>query len=207
MENLELEYETIENQDLALNVLSNYTAGRSLSYNYVTLMKTVEWDKDATLHNETINIPRKSMKAVVLLFRNKTVTDSEQFVYPNITDVKISVEGVPNNVYSQGMPKRFFKEAFRIFHGGYDGRAGVSYSDVVMSLEKFYKDSFALCINLRTLDDNFVYGNGKKLVNTQSGLLLEITKTTISANVMCHIFVISDGLLNIVNKDLSSIQF
>ena len=202
LENLELEYETIENLDLANEILSNYSTGRSLSYNYVTLMKTTEWDKDATLHNETINIPRKSMKAVVLLFQNKTLTDSEEFVYPNITEVKISVEGIPNSVYSQGMPKRrFFEEAFRVFHCGFTP------CDSVMSVEKFFKDSFALVVDLRTLDDNFVYGNGKKLVNTQSGLLLVIKKTAITANVKCHIFVISDGLLNIVNKDLSSIQF
>ena len=200
LENLELEYETIENLDLTNDILSNYSSGRSLSYNYVTLMKTEEWDKDATLHNININIPRKSMKAIVLLFRNKTLTDSEQFVYPNITDVKISVEGVPNSVYSQGFPKhRFFEEAFRVFPCGY--------ADSMMSIEKFYKDSFALCIDLRTFDDNYVYGNGKKIVNTQSGILLEITKTAISANVMCNIFVISDGLLNIVNRDLSSIQY
>ena len=202
LENLELEYETIENLDLSEEVLSNYSQGRSLSFNHVTLMKTVEWDKDATLHNETINIPRKSMKAVVLLFRNKTVTDSEEFVYPNITEVKISVEGVPNSIYSQGMPKsRFFEEAFRIFHCGYES------CESVMSLEKFYKDAFALCIDLRTINDDFVYGDGKKLVNTQSGILLEIKKKAITANVKCHIFVLSDGLLNIVNKDLSSIQF
>ena len=202
LENLELEYETIENLDLANEILTKYSTGRSLSYNYVTLMKTVEWNKDATLHNETINIPRKSMKAVVLLFKNKTVTDSEEFVYPNITNVKISVEGVPNSIYSQGIPKsRFFEEAFRIFHCGYAD------CDSVMTLEKFYKDSFALVVDLRTIDDNFVYGDGKRLVNTQSGLLLEIEKTAISANVMCHIFVISDRLLNIANKDLNSIQF
>ena len=47
----------------------------------------------------------------------------------------------------------------------------------------------------------------KKLVNTQSGLLLEVKKTAISANVMCKIYVLSDGLLNIVNKDLMSIQY
>ena len=202
LQNLELEYETIENLDLAEKVLENYSVGRSLSFNHVTLMKTVEWDKDATLHNETINIPRKSMKAVVLLFRNKTITDSEEFVYPNITEVKISVERVPNSIYSQGMPKStFFEEAFRIFHCGYED------CQSVMSLEKFYEDSFALCIDLRTINDDFVYGDGKKLVNTQSGILLEIKKKGISANVKCHIFVLSDGLLNIVNKDLSSIQF
>ena len=157
LENLELEYESTENLDLANEVLTHYSQGRSLSFNHVTLIKTVEWDKDATLHNETINIPRKSMKAIVLLFRNKTVTDSEQFVYPNIEEVKISVEGVSNSIYSQGMPKsRFFEEAFRIFHCGYED------CESVMSLEKFYKDAFALCIDLRTINDDFVYGDGKK---------------------------------------------
>ena len=202
LENLELEYETIENGDLVSDVLSNYSTGRSLSYNHVTLMKTVEWDKDATLHNKTINIPRKTMKAVVMLFRIKTVTDSEQFVYPNITKVKVNIEGVPNSIYLQGIPKRrFFEEACRLFHNGYGN------NDQNMTIEKFYKDSFALCIDLRTLGDNFVHRNGKKLVNTQSGLLLEITKTAVTANVMCNIFVKSDGLLTIVNKDLSSIQY
>ena len=201
LENL-LEYETIENMDLAEKVLTEYSTGRSLSFNHDTLMKTVEWNKDATLHNETINIPRKSMKAVVLLFKNKTITDSEEFVYPNITEVKVSIEGIPNSIYSQGIPKsRFFEEAFRIFHCGYES------CESVMSLEKFYKDSFALVVDLRTINDNFVYGDGKRLVNTQSGILLEIKKTAIAANVKCHIFVLSDGLLNIVNKDLSSIQF
>ena len=202
LENLELEYETIENLDLAEEVLANYSVGRSLSFDHVTLTKTVEWDKDATLHNETINIPRKSMKAIVLLFRNTTITNSEEFVYPNITQVKVSIEGIPNSIYSQGIPKnRFFEEAFRIFHCGYES------CESVMTLEKFYKDSFSLCIDLRTINYDFVYGDGKKIVNTQSGILLEIKKTAISSNVKCHIFILSDGLLNIVNKDLNGIQF
>ena len=205
LENLELQYETIENLDLSDEILSNYASGRSLSYDYVTLLKTEEWNKDDTLHNLSINIPRKSMKGIVLLFRNKTITNSEEYVYPNIEKVKITVEGVPNSVYSQGMNKnRFFEEAFRLFHGGISKYEN---SDTEMSLKKFFKDAFSLCMDLRTIDDNFVYGNGKKIVNTQSGILLEIKKKAISANVICYIFVLSDGLLNIVNKDLSSIQF
>ena len=115
--------------------------------------------------------------------------------------MKISIEGIPNSIYSQGMQKnRWFEEAFRIFHCGYEDCQSVK------TLEKFYKDTFALCIDLRTINDDFVYGDGKKLVNTQSGILLEIKKKEITANVKCHIFVLSDGLLNIVNRDLSSIQ-
>jgi hypothetical protein len=40
LENLELEYETIENDSLASEISSMYTSGRSLSYKYVTLMRT-----------------------------------------------------------------------------------------------------------------------------------------------------------------------
>ena len=90
LENLELEYETVQKQDLASDVMSGYETGRSLSYEHVTLMKTVEWSKDSTTMNETINLPRKNMKAVVLLFRNKTITDSEEYVYPNIESVKVT---------------------------------------------------------------------------------------------------------------------
>ena len=162
-------------------------------------MKTTEWDKDNTLINETINLPRKSMKAVVLLFGNKTITNSEEYVYPNIESVKVTIERIPNSVCSEGIPKsRFFEEAMRVFK--------LDSKDQFMSIQKFYKDHFALVVDLRTVNDSFTSGNGKKLVNTQSGLLLEIKKAT-TANVMCKIFVLSDGLVNIVNRDLMSIQY
>ena len=76
-----------------------------------------------------------------------------------------------------------------------------------MTLRDFFKDKFALVIDLRSINDNFLHGSGRKCVNTQSGILLEIKKTTISANVLCKIFVLADRLLNIVNKDLASIQY
>ena len=76
-----------------------------------------------------------------------------------------------------------------------------------MSIQKFYKNHFALVVDLRTINDSFTSGNGKTLVNTQSGLLLEIKKKAKTANVMCKIFVLSDGLVNIVNRDLMSIQY
>ena len=79
--------------------------------------------------------------------------------------------------------------------------------DQFMSIQKFYKDHSALVIDLRTVNDSFTSGNGKKQVNTQSGLLLEIKKKATTANVMCKIFVLSDGLVNIVNRDLMSIQY
>ena len=90
LENVELEYETIENQDIANSTTEGYEIGRSLSFEHVTLMKTTEWDKSSTLINETINLPRKSMKAVVLLFKTEAPAGSEEYVYPNIESVKVT---------------------------------------------------------------------------------------------------------------------
>ena len=199
--NIELEYETIENQELANEATKVYDIGKSLNFDHVTLMKTTEWDKDTTLINETINLPRKSMKAVVLLFKSKTPSGSEEYVYPNIEGVKVTIEGVPNSVYSQGIPKsRFHEEAGRLF-GRYHN------CEKTVPIREFFKDQFACVIDLRTYEDSYAVGIGKKLVNTQSGVLLEIKKLATTANVMCKIFVISDGMLNIRNKDLEKIQY
>ena len=203
LENHELEYETIENDSLASEISSMYTTGRSLSYKHVTLMRTSNWDKSLTIVNENINIPRKSMSAVVLLFTNKVRTDSEQYLYPNLEKVRLTIEGVPNSVFSQGLPKsRFFEEAKRFFCP----MCEKSMADEFMSIDKFYKDGFALVIDLRSTQDDTT-GGGKKIVNTQSGVLLEITKKATTADVQCNIFVVSDALLNFANKDLSSIQY
>ncbi|CAB4002517.1 Hypothetical predicted protein [Paramuricea clavata] len=203
LNNLELEYETIENDTLASEVSRMYSTGRSLSYKHVTLMRTSNWDKDLTIVNENINIPRKSMSAIVLLFTNRVRTDSEEYIYPNIDKVNLTIEGVPNAVFSQGLPKnRFFEEAKRFFCPICEE----SMADEFMSISKFFTNSFALVIDLRSTQDHTT-GGGKKIVNTQSGVLLEIKKRATTADAQCNIFVVSDALHNLANRDLSSIQY
>ena len=70
------------------------------------------------------------------------------------------------------MPKsRFFDEAKRFFCP----MCEKSMADENMSIQRFYKDGFALVIDLRANQDDVTDG-GKKIVNTQSGVLLEIKK-------------------------------
>jgi hypothetical protein len=187
LENIELEYESIDN------------VGRKLSFEHVILMKKMEWSKDSTVINETINVPRRSMKAIVMLFTNKTKTVSEEYVYPNIEKVRVTVEGVPNAVYSQGIPKtRLYEEARGLF-----GTGEISHQ----TLTNFFKDKkFALVIDLRTVNDVSTFGNGAKIQNTQSGILVEITKKATTANVVCHMIVFSDGVIGIENG-LTGVQY
>ena len=63
---LQLEYEVIKSEGLAASVRGTYNTSRSFPYNYSTLLKTLPWREVID-----INIPKKSMKAVVLLFTKK----------------------------------------------------------------------------------------------------------------------------------------
>ena len=43
------------------------------------------------------------MKGILMLFEDPDRTSTEDFVNPKITKVKMTIEGVPNMLYSQGM--------------------------------------------------------------------------------------------------------
>ena len=200
LENMELEYKSIDNNDLARKAEGLYGSERELYFEHATLMKKTEWSKDSTIINETINVPRRSMKAIVMLFTNKTKTDSEEYIYPNIEKVRVTIQGVPNAVCSQGIPKtRLYEEARRLF-----GTDEISHQ----TLTGYFKDKkFALVIDLRTVNGTNTYGNGAKIRNTQSGILVEITKKATTADVVCYLFVLSDGVIKITNGQLAGIKY
>ena len=45
------------------------------------------------------------MKAIVLLFTKADAEDSENFPFANLTRVNVTVEGNPNDLYSDGLAK------------------------------------------------------------------------------------------------------
>ena len=53
-----------------------------------------------------------------------------------------------------------------------------------------------------------MYGSGTRLVNTTDGVQLEIERDAKgSGTVNCHVFIISDAQLNIMNRQLESVQY
>ena len=62
-------------------------------------------------------------------------------------------------------------------------------------------------IDLRTVDDENTVHSGRKLVGTQSGVLLEIEKSATSVDLTCHVFVVSDGLITISGTALQKIEY
>ena len=148
-----------------------------------------------------VNVPRRSLTAVVTLFRDDTNNDSEKFVYPNIKNVKSTIDGSTNQVYSGGsggVTKSGMYRACRDFF--------LDHTEEVITPEDFYTgNKFALVLDLRTVADKNVTANGKQIMNTQSGLSIEITKKATSKDITCYLYLVSDGLINIADKTVNKV--
>ena len=205
MTNLQLQYETIHSDTLARSAAAEYSAGKAFLYDHVHHHRTVPvLDKTQDLITETVNIPRRSLSGLLLLFVKPFLAgqrDSEKFVNPNITDVKVNINGVPNKIYSQGLkPADIYKEVVRRF------------GDHISPAQFFHGNKYALWVDLRTSEDNDIHGQGLKLVSTQDGVTLEIKRTTNSSagnddKINCHIFVVGDAQMNIEGNQLQSIAY
>ena len=122
MTNLELEYTAITGGDLSRDALATYQVGKGFFYENVLLHKTFPISKpNDSVINEHVNLPRRSMTGILCLFEesyDEGKRDSEKFVNPNIKSVNISIDGMPNRLYSKGMyPTDFWEK---------NGRSGQS---------------------------------------------------------------------------------
>ena len=78
-----------------------------------------------------------------------------------------------------------------------------------MYLTKFIAgNKFSLLIDLRSMADTTLHGNGTRLVDIKDGAHLEIERTTSgSGKLHCHIYTISDAQMNIMDRQLQSVQY
>ena len=104
IKNINLEFESITGANIAQQTKEGYAKGRHLYYPYVQHMQSPKWEKDSTTQVIEVNIPRKRLRAIVVLFREKGKKgDSEAFENANIKNVQIQIEGVANQIYNKGM--------------------------------------------------------------------------------------------------------
>ena len=75
-------------------------------------------------------------------------------------------------MYSQGLTRpNVYDEARRFFKRGKD-----PCNDNNLSRLDFFKGKYAVVIDMRTVDQEAIVNSGRRLVGTQSGVLLEIEK-------------------------------
>ena len=207
LKNIQLEYKVIRSKTLADEALSTYRSGKEFAYDLVMRSEVVPIARGSDTHlTLRVNHQRRSLKGILLLFINQYnpgARDSENYFNPDITNVKVTVNGVPNRVYSDGISdKDMWNELTRHFNphsGGWPN----------MTLTKYLTgNKFGLWIDLRSMDDTTMHGNGQRLVNAKDGVQLEIDRTASGSGITnCYIFTVSDSQMNIMGQQLESVQY
>ena len=207
LENIQMEYEVIRSKALADEARSTYSSGKEFAYDLVMREMVVPITRGSdTCLNIRVNPQRRSLKGILLLFINQYTAgalDTEHYFNPDITMDKVTVNGRPNRVYNEGISgSDMWKELTRHFKPSTNGRPN-------MTLAKYLTaNKFGLWIDLRSMADTTMHGNGQRLVNTQDGVQLEIERTKSgSGTTNCYIFTISDSQMNIIDRQLESVQF
>ena len=202
LKNIELEYETIRSDYLAGECASAYQNGKAFLYEHVTLQTSFTFNtKTDTIISRSVNYPRRSMTGLLLLFVEPYTAgarDTEKFANPDITSVSITIDGVPNKLYSQKIQ-------------GYDlwNEMTRRYGTEIPP-EDFYGDNkFALWVDLKSVNDMDIHGAGYRIVNTRDGIQLEIkrTATTAEGTMNCYVYVISDAQVSIMNQGIKAIVY
>ena len=208
LENIQLEYEVIRSKLLADEAMSTYSFGKEFAYDLVMREKVVPITRGSDTHlNLRVNPQRRSLKGILLLCITPYAAgarDTEHFFNPDITKVKVTVNGVPNRVYNEGLSgSDMWQELTRHFNPS--PKSG----QPNMTLAKYlYDNKFGLWIDLRSMADTTMHGNGQRLVDTQNGVQLEIDRKASGSGITnCHIFTVSDAQMNIISQQLVDVQY
>ena len=115
-----------------------------------------------------ISIAFQSLKGVLLIFTKersatKFTCDTEEFFNLKITNVEVTVEGVPNELYTQNMVYRHqYDEIVKHFEEGWLKEAGAIQKDLQLhNVNIAWTLGTSIWLDFRTIDDNRLHGSGK----------------------------------------------
>ena len=77
---------------------------QSMALLYDRILRQISVNKSDTMWNWSFNTPCKSLKGIMVLFEEEKsyVRDMSKFYNPKIQKVFVTIEGKPNQLYSQG---------------------------------------------------------------------------------------------------------
>ena len=206
MNNLRLEYETIENDELLQEINNSLAYGVSYLFDHVQHFKReIVKEKDDRIFAEVDGIDRRSMKGILLIFEEEFDAgkrNSDRFINPRIENINLTIDSIPNKLYSTGYKeenqwneicKHFMQEDYK--HN----------ENTFIDMKSYYGGSrFALWIDLRTTEDNTLHGSGK-VQKSANKIMLEMKRKSEEGEgrYYMHIYIVSDARIIIENKKLS----
>ena len=117
-----------------------------------------------------------------------------KFYNPSIQKVSVTVEGKPNQLYSQGMRSfEQYDEAHKYFTEGKlanEVQAQLKLYDV--SLGEYLVNKYALWLDFRTIDENELHGMGRRIENASEGITL--VEVSFQSGYMTNVMILTSTL-------------
>ena len=207
IDNICLEFDKVTNESLARNIRNQYDGRLAILYDRVLRHRKIKADKSDTLWNINLNVPARSMKGVLMLFEDPAAAckrDTEAFYNPQITKVDVTIEGVPNQLYSQGLRAyNQWDEARKLYAGGpkrspVTGEVAKDLALADVSLGEYFTSKYCLWLDLRSSDDDRLHGTGRRVENASEGITIQIDNKAETAGALnIYLYVILDAQLNL----------
>ena len=214
IKNICLEFDTVSDTELARQIGQQTNGKMAILYDRILRHRKITKNKSDTLWNINLNVPARSMKGILMLFEDPERTNTEDFYNPKITKVEITIEGVPNQLYSQGMKayqqwdeiNKFFALTSKRDKETDKFAKDLNFSDT--TLEKYLTKRFALWLDLRTTDDNSLHGSGRRIENASEGITIQITKEAgADEPINVYLFVIQDAQINFEDGRFKEVNY
>ena len=103
IKNICLEFDKVTDIELARQIRQQFNGRITILYDRILRHRKITKNKSDTLWNINLNVPARSMKGILMLFEDPNRTSTEDYYNPKITKVEVTIEGVPNQLYSKGM--------------------------------------------------------------------------------------------------------
>ena len=203
IDNVSLEFDKVTEPELARQIRLQYSGRLVVLYDRVLRHRKITKDKSEALWNINLNVPARSMKGILMLFKDPTQSgQTETFYNPQITKVEVTVEGVPNQLYSQGMlAYQQWDEVKKLPAIKRESEVDVVCRDLGLSsisVGSYLTNKYALWLDMRTTDDDRLHGSGRRIENASEGVTIQITKKVETAGALnLYLYVIMDALLHI----------
>ncbi|VDH90991.1 Hypothetical predicted protein [Mytilus galloprovincialis] len=171
IKNICLEFDMVTDTELARQIRQQVNGKMVILYDRILRHRKITKNKSDTLWNINLNVPARSMKGILMLFEDPERTSTETYYNPNITKVEMTIEGVPNQLYSQGMKAyQQWDEINKFF--ALNSKRNKTTEEVLKdlnlsytTLEKYLTTNYALWLDLRSTDDNSLHGSGRRIEN------------------------------------------
>ena len=169
---ISLEYEIVTQPNPTRHISDEYQS-MVLLYDRILRHKQIPMNKKDTIWNWTFNTPCKALKGILVLFEEEKpfVRDTSKFYNPRIQKVSVIVEGKPNQLYAQGM--RSFEQYDEICKYFAEGKQKDNNANEIqkhlqlydLSVGEYLVNKYALWLDFRTTDENFLHGTGRRIEN------------------------------------------